>query len=91
MPRPAIDENSRLAIRLKPSEKAMLIRAAALERTNLTAFVLNTAIKAAETTIERDETVNLTARDSQRVMDLLESPPDPNARLMAAARALKGQ
>ena len=91
MPRPAVDDNSRLAIRLKPTEKAMLMRAAALERTNLTAFVLNTAIKAAESTIGRDETVNLTVRDSQRVMDLLDSPPPPNAKLLAAAKVLKAQ
>lgn len=91
MPRPAIDDNSRLAIRLKPTEKAMLIRAAALERTNLTAFVLSTAIKAAETAIERDETITLSVRDSQRVMDMLDSPPAPNAKLVAAAQALKGQ
>ncbi|MEI6439437.1 MAG: DUF1778 domain-containing protein [Alphaproteobacteria bacterium] len=91
MPRLAVDDNSRLAIRLKSAEKAMLMRAAALERTNLTAFVLNTAIKAAETAIERNETVNLSVRDSLRVMDLLDAPPAPNAKLIAAAWALKEQ
>ena len=90
MPRLAVDDNSRLAIRLKSAEKAMLMRAAALERTNLTAFVLNTAIKAAETAIERNETVNLSVRDSLRV-DLLDAPPAPNAKLIAAAWALKEQ
>ena len=69
----------------------MLMRAAALERTNLTAFVLNTAIKAAETAIERDEAVYLSVRDSQKVMDLLDAPPAPNAKLIAAALVLKEQ
>ena len=88
MPRPAVDDNSRLAIRLKPEEKAVLMRAAALERTNLTAFILNTAMHAAQKTIEQSEVVRLSARDSLMVLDLLESPPEPNDKLIAAARAL---
>lgn len=55
MPRVAVDENSRLAIRLKPSDKAILMRAAALEHTNLTSFILNTAIVAAQSAIDRAE------------------------------------
>lgn len=88
MPRVAVDDNSRLAIRLKPSDKAMLMRAAALEHTNLTSFILNTAIVAAQSTIDRAEHVILSERDSLRVLDLLESPPLPNEKLRAAARAL---
>lgn len=89
MPRPAVNDNSRLAIRLKPEEKAMLMRAAALERTNLTAFILNNAMHAALKTIEQSEVVRLSARDSLRVLDLLESPPSPTDKLIAAARALR--
>jgi uncharacterized protein (DUF1778 family) len=36
---------------------------------------------------EADHT-KLSARDSLRVLDLLENPPKPNARLLAAAKAL---
>ena len=88
MPRPAIDDNSRLAIRLKPAEKAVLMRAAAIQRTNLTSFILNTAIQAAQTTIDMAEHVSLSEEDSLRVLELLESPPPPNEKLIAAARAL---
>ena len=88
MPRPAIDDNSRLAIRLKPAEKAVLMRAAAIQRTNLTSFILNTAIQAAQTAIDLAEQVNLSEKDSLRVMALIESPPLPNEKLIAAARAL---
>lgn len=88
MPRPAIDDNSRLAIRLKPAEKAVLMRAAALEHTNLTSFILNNAIEAAQSAIDRAERVNLSERDSLRVLSLLDIPPAPNEKLKAAARAL---
>jgi len=89
IPRPAVGDNSRLAIRLKPEEKAVLMRAAALERTNLTAFILNTAMQAAQKTIAKSEVVRLSARDSLMVLDLLESPPEPNDKLIVAARALR--
>jgi uncharacterized protein (DUF1778 family) len=32
--------------------------------------------------------MHLSERDSLRVLDLLENPPAPNAKLLAAARAL---
>jgi uncharacterized protein (DUF1778 family) len=38
--------------------------------------------------VEEADHVQLSERDSLRVLDLLESPPAPNARLLAAARAL---
>ena len=88
MPRPAIDANSRLAIRLKASEKAVLMRAAVLEHTNLTSFILSTAIEAAQSTIDRAQRVNLSQTDSLRILDLLENPPRPNEKLIAAARVL---
>ncbi|WP_343685667.1 DUF1778 domain-containing protein [Asticcacaulis sp.] len=88
MPRVAVDDNSRLAIRLKPSDKAILMRAAALEHTNLTSFILNTAIVAAQSAIDRAEHIAVSERDSLKILDLLESPPLPNEKLRAAAKAL---
>lgn len=88
MPRVAVDDNSRLAIRLKPSDKAILMRAAALEHTNLTSFILNTAIVAAQSAIDRAEHITVSERDSLKILDLLESPPLPNEKLRAAAKAL---
>jgi hypothetical protein len=38
--------------------------------------------------IAEAEQVQLSPRDSLRVLELLENPPGPNARLLAAARAL---
>lgn len=37
---------------------------------------------------ERDR-VQLSEKDSLRVLDLLENPPEPNAKLLDAARALR--
>ena len=38
--------------------------------------------------IERSERLELSERDSLQVMDLLEHPPEPNEKLMAAAFAM---
>ena len=42
MPRPAIDDNQRLALRLKPADKAVIMRAVALAQTDMTSFILRT-------------------------------------------------
>jgi len=42
MPRPAIEDNSRMSLRIRAEDKAMLLRAVALKRTDLTDFVLVT-------------------------------------------------
>jgi uncharacterized protein (DUF1778 family) len=54
----------------------------------LTEFVLQHAVRAAKAVIEQADQVRLSGRDSLRVLDLLENPPPPNTKLMAAARAL---
>jgi len=88
MPRTAIDDNSRLALRITPRDKATILRAVELRQTDMTDFILRTALREAEAVIEEAERVQLTQRDSRRVLELLEHPPAPNARLRRAARAL---
>jgi uncharacterized protein (DUF1778 family) len=88
MPRIAVEDNSRMSLRIRPEEKALLLRAVALNHTDLTDFVLRHALLAARAVIEESGRVRLSGRDSLRVLDLLENPPAPNAKLRAAARAL---
>ncbi|MCB0257712.1 MAG: DUF1778 domain-containing protein, partial [Anaerolineae bacterium] len=40
MPRAIVEDSSRLALRVRPEDKAVLMRAVALERTDMTNFVL---------------------------------------------------
>jgi len=88
MPRAAVENNSRMSLRIRPEEKATLLRAVALEHTDLTNFVIRHALRAAKAIVKEADHVQLSERDSLRVLDLLENPPAPNARLRAAARAL---
>lgn len=88
MPQATIDNNKRMNLRVSPETKAKLVRAAALRNTDLTNFVTQIALREAEAIIAADEVVRLSARDHARVLDLLDNPPKPNARLRAAIAAL---
>ena len=88
MPRKALKDYARLALRIRPADKAVIMRAAALEQTDMTDFILRIVLRKAEAVIEAHERIKLTWRDSRLVMDLLENPPVPNAKLRKAARAM---
>jgi uncharacterized protein (DUF1778 family) len=77
-----------MSLRIPTEEKALLLRAAALRHTDLTDFVRRHSVEAARAVIQEAEQLELSARDSLRVLALLEAPPKPNARLLAAAKSL---
>ena len=88
MPQAAVDDNNRVALRVRPADKAVIMRAVALAQTDMTTFILRTALREARSVIEEHERVKLTRRESRLVLELLENPPAPNAKLRKAARAL---
>ena len=88
MPRAAVQDNSRVALRVRANDKATLMRAVALEHTDMTDFILRHALDAARKVIEQAEQVTLSERDSLRVLAALEHPPAPKAKLLAAARRM---
>jgi uncharacterized protein (DUF1778 family) len=88
MPQILDENNSRVSLRIPAEDKALLVRAVALQQTTLTDFVIRHAVEAARTLIDQAERVTLSERDSLRVLELLENPPPPNAKLIKAAHAL---
>ncbi|MCC6586031.1 MAG: DUF1778 domain-containing protein [Bryobacterales bacterium] len=88
MPRLAVDDNKRMNLRVRPEQKATLMRAAALKNTDLTDFVIQNALREAKTVIEDAERIVLSERDSLLVLNLLENPPAPNAKLRTAIAAM---
>ncbi len=87
MPRVAVD-NKRMNLRVRPEQKAMLLRAAVLRNMDLTDFVLQPALREAKRVIEEAERIALSERDSLMVLKLLEKPPAPSARLWQALASL---
>lgn len=88
MPRVAVQDSNRMSLRIRPEDKALLVRAVSYTHTDLTAFVLQNALEAAKAVIDEAERVSLSDRDSLRVLNVLENPPAPNQKLLAAAQAL---
>jgi uncharacterized protein (DUF1778 family) len=88
MPRAIAKDNSRLALRVRADDKATLMRAVAPAQTDMTDFILRHALDAARKVIEQAEHVTLSERDSLRVLDALENPRSPKARLLQAARRM---
>ena len=86
MPTPSTTRDDRIELRASREQKRILAAAAAYERLDLTSFVMRTALPAAEEIVARHERIALTARDSLRVLELLENPPKPTAALRAAAK-----
>ena len=88
MARAPVDSNNRVALRVQPADKALIMRAVALAQTDMTTFILRTALREAQSVIEKHERLQLTQRDSRLVMELLEHPPAAGAKLRKAARAM---
>ena len=88
MPQIPVGTNDRVSLRIASDDKLLLMRAAALQHTNLTDFVVRNVVPVAQKIIDEGERLSLTERDSLRMMELLDNPPAPNDKLMAAAFAL---
>lgn len=88
MSRADIEGNSRISLPVRSEDKDTLMRAGALEQTDLTDFILRHALDAARKVIERSEHLVLSERDSLQVLDALDNPPTPNAKLLALARRI---
>jgi len=78
---------ARLGFRVDGETKALVERAAELERRNLTDFCLTALADAARATIARHETLVLSERDREVFFETLINPPEINPRLRRAFEA----
>lgn len=78
--------DERIELRATRAEKRLLTAAAAKQRLDLTSFVMSAVLPTARAVIARSERIGLSARDTRRVLELLENPPKPTRRLREAAR-----
>jgi uncharacterized protein (DUF1778 family) len=71
---------------VSPETKALCQKAAAIQGSTLTEFVVNCAVEAARRTVREHEFVELTQRDRIAFVEALLNAPAPNARLRRAAQ-----
>ena len=86
MPVTSAARDDRIELRATREEKRLLAAAAAYERLDVTSFIMQTVLPTAREVVDRAERLVLSRRDTERVLQLLESPPEPTQALLAAAR-----
>ena len=78
------ERGERLGFRVDATTKALVERAAELERRNLTDHCLAALAEAARETIARHEALDLSAKERAAFFDALINPPEPSPRLQRA-------
>lgn len=88
--RPARRE--RIELRATSEEKELLVAAAAAEHSDLTSFVMRTALAAAEERMAHRERITLTREGGDRLLALLDQPaPEPTPALREASRRYRAR
>ncbi|MDS4028191.1 MAG: DUF1778 domain-containing protein [Candidatus Contendobacter sp.] len=82
--RTATAKQDRIGARAPHEVYETLCRAAELTGATVNQFLVQSALKEDRAVIEREEVIRLSPRDWNWLLDLLENPPKPNARLKAA-------
>ena len=82
-------KSERLEARLTSVQKELLQQAAEIEGTTITDFVVRSAQAQARRVIEEHTRLQLSLEDSQAFVEALLNPPEPNARMIAAAAEYK--
>ena len=77
----------RMGFRVDQATKALVERAARLERRRLTDYCLTALTKAAQRTIAQHELLVLSDEERATFFDVLVDPPEPNDRLHRAFEA----
>ncbi len=81
--------NERITARVSEQIKETLIAAADLTGATLNQFLVQAALEKAENIIEKDKLIHLSNKDAQLFFDMLENPPEPNAKLQNAVKNYK--
>jgi uncharacterized protein (DUF1778 family) len=82
-------ERGRITARVPQDVQDTLEQAAELQGATLNQFVVQAALSEARRIIERDRVIQLSSVDAAFLLNLLEKPPAPNARLRKAFHAYK--
>ena len=77
-------KQDRIGARVPHEVYETLCRAAELTGATVNQFLVQAALKEAQAVIEQEEVIRLSPRDWNWLLDLIENPPEPNAKLKAA-------
>lgn len=87
----ANQKRGRITAKVPEDVQDMLEQAAELQGATLNQFVVQAALSEARRIIERDRVIRLSDVDAAFLLNLLEKPPAPNARLRKAFQGYKNR
>ena len=76
-------KTTRIDLRVNKKDKEILETAAYLNRTSLSSYILSVAINAAKMDLEKEEILILSNEQRDKIIQLLDNPPEPNEELRA--------
>ena len=79
-------KQDRIGARVPHEVYETLCRAAELTAATVNQLLVQSALKEAQVVIEREEVIRLSPRDWTWLLQLMENPPKPNAKLKAAMK-----
>jgi len=77
-------KQDRISARVPHNVYETLCRAAELSGATVNQFLVQSALKEAHAVIEREQIIRMSSRDWDWMLNLLDNPPEPNAKLQAA-------
>jgi len=77
---------TRINVRVSRGVQSRLEEAADLTGATVNQFLVQAGLKEADRVIEHERLIVPSARDAKMILDLLDNPPPPNARLRAALK-----
>lgn len=84
-----MEERSRITARIPVKMRSTLEQAAELVGATVNQFVVQSAYEEAQRVLERETVIRLSVADAQRVFAMMENPPKPNKRLIAAVNEFR--
>lgn len=85
----ATAKQDRIGARVPHEVYETLRRAAELTGATVNQFLVQAALKEAQAVIEREDVIRLSPRDWSWLLELMENPPEPNAKLKTALERYK--
>ena len=80
-----------LEMRVRPSDKARMSRAAELTGVRLSTFVRASAAREAERVLREHQTTALSERDRRTLLEALDNPPPPTSAARDAVRGYRSR
>lgn len=75
-------KETRISVRIKPAQKALIARAARLRGATVTQFVLENALHAASQLVAEEKRFEMTRQQFKRFCRALDAPPAKNLKAM---------